>query len=79
MTIRYDRKKLVREMIKGYGKDDELFREGVLGALLEISQRVSALERVLAKKKILHPKEVNTELQKVQKRLVKKIRKEYKK
>jgi len=79
MTIRYDRKKLVREMIKGYGKDDELLREGVLRALLEISQRVSALERVLAKKKILHPKEVNTELQKVQKRLVKKIRKEYKK
>ena len=86
MTLKYDREKLVREQLIAIKnqekKDKDFFKWAILSSLHEIAQRVSALERVLAKKKVLHPREVNTELQKVQKGIIKeynKLLKEWKK
>lgn len=75
MTLKYNRTKIAKEMLKAMelGKAD--FKEYVVEMLLEISQELRALERILAKKRVLHPKEINTELQRVQKGLVKKYNK----
>lgn len=82
MTIRYNRERLVQEELKEIKKNEiknkEFFKWVTLSSINEISQRVYAIERMLVKKKILHPKEINSELKKVQKSLVKQVKKELK-
>ncbi|MBS3163325.1 hypothetical protein J4427_01410 [Candidatus Woesearchaeota archaeon] len=75
MTIKFDRVKLSKDIIKVIKKNEYSFEEFTTELLLEIIAEQNALKRMLSKKKLVHPKELNTETQKVKKILAKKMKK----
>lgn len=75
MTNKFDRVKLSKDIIKIIKKNKYSFEEFATELLLEIIAEQDALKRVLSKKKIVHPKELNTETQRVKKVLVRKMKK----
>jgi len=75
MTNKFDRIKLADNIVKAINKNKLSFPHYATEMLLEITAEQTALARLLAKKRLIHPKELNTETQKVKKRLVKNIKK----
>lgn len=74
MTIKFDRVKISKDIIKVIKENKYSFEEFTTELLLEIIAEQDALKRMLSKKKIVHPKELNTETQKVKKILAKKMK-----
>lgn len=75
MTNKFDRVKMADQLSKIMKKNKLSFQKYTIEMLLEITAEQSALNRLLAKKKVIHPRELKTETLKVKKNLARKWKK----
>ncbi|MBU0930339.1 MAG: hypothetical protein KJ623_04695 [Nanoarchaeota archaeon] len=74
MTNKFNRIKAANDVIEAINKNKFSFQHYAVETIIEMRAEQMALSRLLSKKKLIHPKELNTEIIKVKRILAKNLK-----